>query len=252
MNCGLRQPIAYHELLVTLTDYRLLRAATGYYEGRVPGNTVRRLLAAYELTPTIKIDSNWKLTWVVEPLLQTWPQCRVLHLVRDPRAAVSSCMRLNYYGVGAGDHLRGCAGRGQHLVNSLLAEWHDTMPAVRTADWSSLSVLQRNCVMWSESQRLAGAVASVARGRYSLIRLEDIVRAPEAILPVFDLFELRRPAKGSVRAALRARANAKRYEEATFAGLYPESCEFERWPVTSQTELHRLCGEMGRRCGYVL
>lgn len=90
--------IAAHEHLVQKKLNKILvEKATAFYEQRCSIDEIQAILQYYHFEPTVRIDVNWKLTWILEPLLQRFPEARFVHVVRDPRECVRSCYNLGFY-----------------------------------------------------------------------------------------------------------------------------------------------------------
>lgn len=118
-----------HEYLAALSSL-CVPVPTRYYAGEVGDDAVQRLLEHYDEPPTpwVSIDSNWKLTWMLCPFLDRFPEARVLHLTRDPRTNVQSCHNLDFYG--------DLHNRPEFRARAFWMKW---MPAVRRHDWDTLS-----------------------------------------------------------------------------------------------------------------
>jgi hypothetical protein len=92
--------VSGHEVLYRLHN-DLVWIASEYDAGRVDRHAVERLLSRYrdsDCPPGLRIDCNWKLTWILPVLLKAFPEARVVHLVRDPVDNIASCLALDYYG----------------------------------------------------------------------------------------------------------------------------------------------------------
>jgi hypothetical protein len=234
---------AAHEYLAKLSSMGV-SVPTLYYEGKVGLEAVLDLLEHYEHTPTpqVRIDSNWKLTWILEPFLQRYPQARVLHLVRDPAATVRSCHNLDYYGV-----LQAHPAFAEDHARNYWLRW---LPRVRRDDWDALSPFERNCALWAESQRLLRE--GLARhARVLRVRLEDLLTDDAVVARIFEFFGLPQPAVKDVAGVLAARINERRGVKARVetnrGDMLPS---FEEWPAPLRARFAALCGEQARALGY--
>lgn len=219
-----RLGVSVHELLFTYT-WDAVSLPTEYYAGRADADAVSRLLANYERRdPWVRIDSNWKLTWILPVLLERFPRARVLHLVRDPRHVIRSSCDLGYYGT------PGPASDDPARRRNFWLSW---MPPIRVEGWDKLSQFERNCAFWSESQRLAAEAQSMG-ARYRRLRIEDLQAAE-----LLDFFALP-PANPEWLAALGAAGpiNVKAHEKRDRRHLWDEAA------------FQRICGETARALGY--
>src|SRR5262249_3431720 len=130
--------VCVHELLVQLAP-SLIPRATAWYEGRCAADAVTDLFGRYQ-DASATIDANWKLTWVLPLLVARFPQARIVHLVRDPRPNVRSCVELDYYG-----HL---VEDPRFPMSDELRLWLTSMPRVTRPDWDELEMLDRVCAFW--------------------------------------------------------------------------------------------------------
>jgi hypothetical protein len=230
-------PCAAHELLAAITP-EAVSAPTEFYAGRADAAAIARLLDGYDARPDprVRIDCNWKLTWILEPLLRRWPEARVLHLTREPRANVRSCFNLDYYG----ELWR----KPEYQTDDERNRWLRWMPEVRRDDWPRLSPFERNCAAWTESHRLALA-ATAGRPRTLRLRMEELPG------PIFEFFGLPRPSEAAIAAVLQTRVNAKADEKAEIARLKTDILpEYPAWTVERRRALESICGEMARKLGY--
>lgn len=250
--------VCRHEHLARLTNFVLVTLATAYYEGRCDADCIKSLIRAYKLgllihadsniqnyglEPRIRVDSNWKLSWILPPLLEEYPYARFVHLVRDPRENVLACCNLDYY--------------GDALIHSdfmkdkpILAEWYKAMPRINRPDWDRLSQFERNCAFWTETHRLILDALS-ARDEYLLVRMEDLQRDDMCVARVFEFLELPMPSQDGLARARTKRSNTKNREKEAVqrlkADLLPRYAE---WPARERQILQRLCGEMAHKLQY--
>lgn len=251
-----------HEHAVSFANQRLLAAASEYYESGRNELEVRLLLRMYDTTPAVRIDCNWKLAWVLRPLLAEFPEARIVHLVRDPRQNVRSCFNLDYYGTLADlieqDPLPVLQRFGAWKLGNALGlarhlEWYQTMPRIRCPDWVSLSPFERNCAFWSETHRLILAEAS-SRPRYMRIKLEDLTTRPESVRALTQFLELPDIPPAVVRQILDRPVNELSIQKAVInaARTTPELPSADQWPAPVLRSLVSRCGEDAAQLGYDL
>jgi hypothetical protein len=236
--------VSAHELLTTLAP-EAVAACTEYYEGRRGAESIERILQCYERRPesAIRIDCNWKLAWILPPLVEHYPDARVLHLTREPRENVRSSYNLDYYGR--------LWSHPQYQTDEQRNLWLRWMPELRRDDWSSLSQFERNCAFWSETHRLLLA-ACESRRNYLRVRLEDL--SDDSVMEdVFTFFHLAPPPREALDSVRRTRFNTKDDEKREVSALRPESLPPPaEWPEPVRATVRRLCGEMATRLGYSL
>jgi hypothetical protein len=229
-----------HEYLAALSSL-CVPVPTRHYAGLVGDDAVHRLLDHYEDSPTpwVHIDSNWKLTWILPVFLERFPDGRVLHLTRDPRANVLACHNLDFYGQ-------------LHHTPEFRARafWLTWMPAVRRDDWDALSPFERNCAFWTETHRLGLEVQG--RSGYRRARLEDL-HDLGVLRDIFEFFDLPRPGRLRLLRASRTGVNRKEsIKRAVTARKADALPPYDRWPAANRERLSQLCGETAATLGYVL
>jgi hypothetical protein len=246
--------VAAHEHLVALSGLGFVTAATEYYQGSCDRRAILDLMALYG-RDGVGVDSNWKLTWTADCLRVAFPDARVLHLVREPRANVDACMALDYYG----DALTGAP---PEAMRAALLEvvgrsdvdlgpfrvWLAAFPRVRRDDWDALSAYERNCAFWTETHRLILEHLADRPG-YKRVRLEEL-RDPQAVSEVAGFFGLPAPTDAAARRILGTRVN----DHSRLARLVAALRRRGGGPPASirrESEAQAdLCGEMARRLGY--
>ena len=236
VNCAGRE-VSAHEFLVGARP-ELVAAATAFYEGRLDADAIDGLLDGYAdaARAGVRLDCNWKLTWILPRLLARFPRARIVHLVRDPFTNVRACLDLDYYG-----------GRA-HPDAPLRNLWLQAMPRIDRPDWPGLDQLERNCAFWAESHRLALRVRASSRP-YLRVRLEDLAN-DAAVARLLTFLGVPLPPPWRLERARRAPANAKAAEKEAVASLRAPSPPFELWPPAERAAVERLCGELRRGFGY--
>jgi hypothetical protein len=231
--CAGEDSVCGHEVLVKL-ELSFIELATGYYEGRRGHDEVMQDLSRYGAAPEA-IDSNWKLVWVLPCLLEAFPQAKIVHLVRDPRRNVRSCIELDYYGQLVDD--------ARLEVHESARVWFRAMPAIRRDDWPGMDIVERNCAFWNETHRLAeeGLEEWPAVKR---IRLEDLSDEGHA-RSLLQFLGVEEPARAPLLEALNKRANLQEAEKAAVAALRPWS-----WSDEDEARVWGLCGPRARAYGY--
>jgi len=114
------------------------------------------------------VESNHALTPAIPALLQAFPSCRILWVVRDGRDVVSSFMR-----GGGAFHLEGTSASHREWETFRLRP--DWLGEVSTFEWLAISEFERTCWYWSRVNRLAGRhLATVATASTAILRLEAL------------------------------------------------------------------------------
>jgi hypothetical protein len=225
--------VAGHELLVELAP-ALIARATAWYEGRCSDEVVRELFPAYRQA-TAAFDANWKLTWVLPLLLEAFPDARVVHLVRDPRPNVRSCVELDYYGALADDP--------RLPATELLREWLRTNPSIPRPDWDRLEALEKNCAFWDETHRLAEA--ALAHHPAALrVRVEELAD-DHAVRRLVEFLGLPMPTPDALTRLRARRINPKDGEKRDVAALRPLV-----WSDAHDARVWSRCGARAARYGY--
>jgi hypothetical protein len=242
--CSGGEEVAAHEYLAQLSS-DAVSVPTSYYQGQADDAAVTRLLDSYDgsAPSAVRIDSNWKLTWILGPFLRRFPDARVLHLVRDPRDTVASTWDLDYYG-----RLRE---RPEFAHDQVRNYWLSQMPAIQRPDWSSLGQFERNCAFWTETQRLLHA-GLVNHRRLMRVRLEDLTSSATLAREVLAFFDVRAPSPARLEELLSSRVNHRREVKARVAAHRPPLGPFTEWPEALRARFVELCGAEAARLGYQL
>jgi hypothetical protein len=239
LNASQSQPRCTHELLCHL-NRRIVGEATRYYLGKSSGRIIAGLLRHYD-QQAVGIDCNWKLSWVLPPLLAAYPRARLLHLVRDPAATIRSCFNLDYYGT--------LLESGRMERQRFRDYWLKWMPAVRRPDWSTLDAFEKNCAFWEETQHLIEAHSGSAAA-YLRIRLEELSN-PDRVLELFRFFSLIPPSAETLAAVLAARFNEKADEKLAVVQSGGEVLpEAPQWSASRRAAFERICGRRAALLGY--
>jgi hypothetical protein len=243
LNAGGRA-VAGHEHFVEQTLLgTLIEAATEYYEGRVSADEVKELLLAREPSSLV-IDCDWKLTWILPPLLDLFPDARFVHLARDPRANVIACHNLDYHGE--------LASHPEVEAYPVMSRWLRAMPRVDRPDWDALSQLEKNCAFWAETHALARRVLAPRSERYLLLRLEDLGDSATAAA-LHRFLDLPVPPDEAIARVLSSEVNAKTLDKQIVARFKSDMLPpFDACPADVKGTLVRHCGPIAEALGYRL
>lgn len=257
--CG--EIVCLHQNLYTLTCYQIAPAACAYYEGRRTDGEIKSLIAMYGLRPDVRIDSSWISAWMLGPLIEAHPEARFVHLVRDPRENVRSCLNEHdLYGAifsrqsSREAFMRWCVRRNRPWVYVLMQEMLLNLPRLRHENWDTMSALERNCAFWTEGHRQMLDHLS-SRSSTLIVRLEDISR-DDCFVQVFDFLGLPVPSRHKWDSLRSTRVNSKQDEIWTFIRQMKQDLGMELlpdygdWPQETKDVLKRYCGPMAARFGY--
>jgi hypothetical protein len=225
-----------HEYLIDATEGEIITAATEYYLGERSGESIQRLIRAYDSFPPIQIDGCWKLSWVMPALLELYPQARILHLVRNPTDNVRTCHNLDYYGTLYSD-----------------TKWRRSMPRVRTyPDWDSLSQFEKNCAFWTETHRLIRQALSPSSDRYLLVRFEELTQLA-VVERALAFMGVAAPSRMRTEKVLATHVDTlyavKKHLREAHKDALPA---YPNWPQAHLQALRRHCGTMAEELGYRL
>lgn len=189
----------HHEYAVNETQ----RLAALFFMGKVDSNYVKDKIkemhgaSIHYSAASIWIDSSNKLSWLIEPLSELFPQSRFLAIVRDGRKVVSSF----YYKLREEMY--------DDASTKLLKNWLDGMddvvpPAEKPIWWNipqagqpwhdefpSFNRLQRVSYHWAEVNRvIIEGFSKIAADRVMLVRLEDLVSSESKLDEVLDFLSI--------------------------------------------------------------
>ncbi len=224
--------VSGHETLAAI-DERIVSLASAYYEGRAQPAQLEALVRRYPGTP--RVDCNWKLSWVLPPLLAAHPTARIVHLTRDPRANVRSCVELDYYGALVDDP--------RYQTDPRRNRWLRSLPRVARADWDGLSLVERNCAFWIETHRLLDETLA-SHPRVLVMRFEDL-GTDLAVQQLFGFLDVALPPAATLDALRATRINAKLDEKREVAALRPRA-----WTAGDDAIVWQRCAAIARRFGY--
>src|SRR5699024_945966 len=85
----------------------------------------------------VYVETNNRLTYIADLLLELYPQSKFIFIHRDPYQFIRSAMRRGYYS----SHLRDSARIAPHPANDYAERW-ETMPALEKVAWNWTAVNQ--------------------------------------------------------------------------------------------------------------
>jgi hypothetical protein len=189
----------HHEYAVNETQ----RLAALFFMGKVDSNYVRNKIkemhgaSIHYSAASTWIDSSNKLSWLIEPVSELFPQSRFLAIVRDGRKVVSSF----YYKLREEMY--------DDASTKLLKNWldgkDDVMPPAEKPIWwnipqtgqpwhdefPSFDRLQRVSYHWAEVNRvIIESFSKIAADRVMLVRLEDLVSSESKLDEVLEFLNI--------------------------------------------------------------
>jgi len=173
------------------------------------------------------VETSPQATFLAPSIVQTIPQVKFIHLVRNPKDVVRSGMRRKWY-----DGHRLDKNRITPVPGSKLHE-----------RWLQYSPFQKNLWLWNETNRwILNFLTTVPPHSKILIHAEDIFAAsPDALKRIFDFIHASLPSERKIRRVLGRRLNAQQ------SGVFPE---FEQWDSNRRKILIEMCGDTANQLGY--
>ncbi len=198
MLAGHEEVEAHHEYLCT----HVQRLGVLYYMGLKDKDYIIRELyniygsALLYSNSRIFIDCSNKLTWLIEPLMELFPDCKFVAISRDGRKVVTSyyyklrceiyddrstAILLNWYKNGCKDIAPPPEKRYWWNIPPIGHELH--------YKFSELSRFERICYHWNESYKTIIEHNSLIDNMI-LVRLEDIISDEDRLIEVFEFMGL--------------------------------------------------------------
>jgi hypothetical protein len=190
--------------------------------------TARRKLLNYSLKAGKGYaETSPQTTFLAPVILESLPNVRFIHLVRDPRNVVRSGMNRCWYDGHPADKIR-------------IIPLQDTEAG---RQWESYNSFQKNLWLWTETNKWILAFSSrLPSEKIILIHSENIFGAhPETLKKVFNFSGSPVPPQRKLLRVLRKKLNAQK------TGSFPEP---KNWPEIMQRDLVKITGETAKTLGY--
>jgi acetyltransferase-like isoleucine patch superfamily enzyme len=159
---------------------QLIRLSTRWAEAATADRTALRaeLDALYDLalSPTpVYGESDQNLSLLLDPLLDRYPEARVVWLVRDGRDVVASGVARGWYGPGVSENVRRAAWDAHRLQGDRLGD-------VPAAAWAAMTPFEKNCWYWAYVNRtVRERLAALPAERWTWVRLERLAERAEDV-----------------------------------------------------------------------
>ena len=254
-----------HENLIALTCYQLFKAAQAYHEKRLDASSMKDLIRRYRQRPTIGIDSNFILTFMLPVLIEEYPQAKFLHLTRNPQDTMRSYFNeFDLYGNIFSqkqfqlEFMNWCVAQNRPWQYVFVKESHEFSPRLEIQGWDGLSRFEKICHYWVEGQRLILEHVSRRPG-YLRLPLERLVADPSVAAQAMKFFDLPVPDTEKLKRVLDSRVNSS-----ASGPLWAEIRRIKsslgmetlgkphEWPSHYREAFLRICGDMASRLGYEL
>lgn len=150
-------------------------ASNAYHEGLLPEAALRIATERLFLrrlrreTADVYVEANGFNYLGVQYALQEWPEAKVVHLVRDPRAFVASWLNWT------------TTRWRSRIAHTVIPCWNLTGArcGVSPSEWRAWDAFTRACWLWKYKNTLITDLYGDEPGAYCRVRLEDLTDAPD-------------------------------------------------------------------------
>jgi hypothetical protein len=149
-------------------------------------------------------ESNQRLSFVLPAVAETFPDARIIWLIRDGRDVVSSMQQRRVYHPQEAQFRPG-ASREWSLTRIQADEVGDLQPA----EWAALDPFARSCWYWAYTNRLIGRDLTQLPLPSLLVKLEDIASSWP---PIAEFLELPRVRPEAIPHSNRSRREPMRWQ----------------------------------------
>jgi hypothetical protein len=188
----------YHEYVCT----HIQKASALYFMGLLDDAEIKREImelhgsAIYYSTNRVWADCSNKLSWIITPLHELFPDAKFVHLVRDGRKVASSYFhKLNdemYDDESVKVMKNWLADREQLPIPPPEKKywWNIPQPGQPFAEeFFSFNQFQRACYQWQESNRvIMEGLQEIPDSQKLFIKLEDLVSSRQSLEEFLDFF----------------------------------------------------------------
>ena len=143
------------------------------------------------------VESGPPATFLAPLILQTLPEAKFIHLVRDPRKVVTSGMRKGWYD------------KDPYDADRIVPDPDSEMGKL----WNQWNPFQKNCWLWTETNDwILRFSQTLPSGKYLLVHSEDIFSANEEVIrQLFEYVGYPMPSSWKISFVLRQKLNAERH-----------------------------------------
>ena len=170
------------------------------------------------------IETSPQVTFLARPIANLLPNARFIQLIRDPKAVIASGIRRKWFTGNANDR------------------WRIEPRQVSDDSWASLSPLEKNAWLWTETNSWIDNFAQENPGApFLAVKSEDLFAGKMATLnELFSFAGVDHPSPRLTRKVLAARMNEQR-GGATYSA---------DWPEHIVQRVRAICGPLANRFGY--
>ncbi len=173
------------------------------------------------------VETGPNATFLAPIIIKAIPGVKFIHLIRDPRAVVTSGMRRKWYD--------GCLTDTNRIVPRKASK--------ASADWENLSPFKKNIWLWNETnQWIHDMISSLDEKRKLFIRAEDIFSGKEETMRLlFDFVGSSKPPWKKIHKILGKKLNAQN------SGKFMEP---SNWTKDMTKDLLATAGSSAEKFGY--
>jgi len=192
---------AHHEYLCT----HIQQVAALYFMGVLDTDEIKDAIeslhgaAIFYSTASRWVDCSNKLSWIIRPLHNLYPQARFVHLVRDGQKVASSYLHKlpdEMYDDASVQILSAWLTAGAQLADIPMPPpekrywWNIPRPGQPFGDeFPMFDQFQRCCYQWAESNRvILESLTTVPAEQQLFVKLENLVSQPEETRRFLDFF----------------------------------------------------------------